>query len=892
MTHIEVRKLFKDFFSKNHHTWMKSEPLVPANDPSLLFVNAGMNPFKNIFLGISAPPYPNMAGIQKCLRAGGKHNDLDQIGPSPYHHTFFEMMGNFSFGGYFKETACRLSWEFLTKTLGLPKENMAVSVFKKDQETADIWHEKINIPKEKIFFFGEEDNFWRMGGQGPCGPCSEIYFDPQGFRSKKNTMFEIWNLVFMQYQEDQNKNQTPLSRNCIDTGMGLERLITLLQNKSSNYHTDLFSPLLDTASQAVGVPYEYLDPEEEQKEKKASQSNSALRVLADHTRSAVFLIADGVQPSNEGRGYVLRRILRRAIYHGARLTESPSFLHPIAERIVHSFSSVYPELKLKKQIIRQTLGEEEEKFSQTLRQGELQLKKELSRLKKRKEKTLSGSAGFQLYDTYGFPFDLVELICNKQGIKVQTQVFEKKMQAAREKSRTSSLFNKKTRKAGALYDENTSFPKEFDPQKEGLFFVPSKTPVSKFTGYETLKSSSRLLLLFNKDHAEIRSASSPGEFLAVFDQTPCYAEGGGQIGDRGALNSLGGEHLADILDCQNTQNYYFHKIFLKKGKLKTGTAYDLQVSKEHRQETAIHHSATHLLHSALRLILGKEQTKQAGSLVEPHRLRFDFTSPKALSEKQIDEIEDCVNKQIEKSIPTQIHFKNYDQALADGALSFFDKPQAHQVRVLQIGDFSMELCGGTHVQNTKDISYFKIMSEGSVGSGIRRIEAVCGKKALEYVTFLSRENLKLRKYFHLSPSSSLMEPIEKQAKQIQKLKKSKTGLNTALPDSVENFKWKGKEISIYLNICSVEEHEPLIALSDQLKQKFSPILSVLLGQAKHPPIVVSVPKILSEKIKAGAVIQALGGKGGGPPSFAKGILNQSFDKNTLKKEILKLINSI
>ena len=740
MTHLKIRKLFKDFFSDHSHTWIDSSSLVPHKDPSLLFVNAGMNPFKNIFLGMEPIQHQNTASIQKCMRAGGKHNDLEQVGSSAFHHTFFEMMGNFSFGGYFKETACRLAWTFLTQKLQLPHENLGVSVFKKDLETAKIW-EKLHVPRDRIFFFGEEDNFWRMGDEGPCGPCSEIYFSPDGFRSGTRSMFEVWNLVFMEYYEDKNKKQKSLNQKCIDTGMGLERLAQLLENKTSNFHTDLFQPILEQLSQLTQTPYQYISPSEEKGV--ILQNNFALRVLADHIRSACFLIGDGVYPSNEGRGYILRRLLRRALYYKNRLSEKKSILSQTVESVMKVYSNVYPELIQQKDVIVRFLDKEENKFLETLEQGQSLLEKRIYELRTKNQSVLSGENCFKLYDTYGFPFDLVELICHKHNVKADKEGFQKFMEKARAKSRQSSQFEGATFK-GVVYDEKTQFPKGFDPQKSGMFFVSSKTKPSQFTGYENLRSSSKLLALFDQNRKQVRQVASSEMVFAVFNPTCFYAEGGGQVGDQGCLvqKKLNSTPVkAVIKNCQNIHGYYFHELVLQEGILQEGATYELNVSSQHREQTAVHHSATHLLHSALRKVLGV-QTKQAGSLVVPERLRFDFTSPTGLSEEQLLQVEDLVNEQILQSMPVAVSYKKYDQALKDGALSFFEKPSLDKVRVLKMGDFSHELCGGTHVNNTSEIRCFKILSESSVSSGVRRISAVAGRPALELLFSLSRENLK------------------------------------------------------------------------------------------------------------------------------------------------------
>lgn len=886
MRHTEIRKQFKDFFDQHKHTWIKSSSLIPFNDPSLLFVNAGMNPFKNIFLGIESPEYKSAASIQKCVRAGGKHNDLEQVGTSFYHHTFFEMMGNFSFGDYFKEDACYLAWTFLTKNLNIPKENLAVSVFKKDTETAEIWIKKINIPKERVFFFDEEDNFWRMGKSGPCGPCSEIYFDFEAFHSGSKSMLELWNMVFMEYNESADKKKTPLATKCIDTGMGLERLSMVLQNKRSNYHTDLLFPILDSASKITNTTYK-----EKPINKKEIASNVVLRALADHIRAGIFLISDGIYPSNEKRGYVLRRILRRALYLASTLTDKKTIFKNIAQTAINNYHSVYPELKLHTDTILGSLQTEEEKFFHTLTQGKTILEKELYDLQKKNKTVLSGDTSFKLYDTYGFPFDLVQLACKQENIQVDQKGFENKIKEAQKKSRSSSYF-RKTNFTSSIYNEHTSFPKGFNPQKEGMFFVPSQTAPSQFIGYETLQSSSVLLELFDKDNKNIKEISHSDEMTALFNQTPFYAEGGGQVGDQGSLSGKPSVK-ADILDCQNRHGYHFHRIFLKEGSLKVGETYSLQVSKEHRKQTAIHHSATHLLHSALRKVLGP-YTKQAGSLVESNRLRFDFTHNRALTEEELIQVEDLVNEQIIRASDVEISYKNYDKALKEGALSFFEKPFLDKVRVLKMGDFSHELCGGTHVQNTKDILFLKIVSESSLSSGVRRIEAISGKTALNFMNRLTRENLKVRKTLslpsHPVQDSSLLETIQHLKKQTKKSKKTSSIDISSL--ELETFTLNSKKGVFYCAVHPEAGHEFLSAIADQIKKKFSLSIVVVIGEnnSRNIPIVVSLPKEISEKIKAQDIITPLGGRGGGPKNFAKGALTQKTSKKILRQKTLEFLH--
>ncbi|MDE0151489.1 MAG: alanine--tRNA ligase [Bdellovibrionales bacterium] len=873
MKHVEIRKNFKNFFDQQKHTWIKSASLIPFNDPSLLFVNAGMNPFKNILLGLESTEYKSVATIQKCVRAGGKHNDLEQVGPSPYHHTFFEMMGNFSFGNYFKEEACDLAWTFLTKNLNIPKENLAVSVFKKDKETAEIWNKKINVPKEKIFLFGEEDNFWRMGDSGPCGPCSEIYFDFEAFRSGSKSMVEVWNLVFMEYNEDSNKKKTALSTKCIDTGMGLERLAMILQNKKSNYHTDLFLPIIDSAGQITKTPYR-----ENTTDKKEQTSNAVLRAIADHTRAGVFIISDGVYPSNEGRGYVLRRILRRALYLTSTLTDQKPVFKNIAEAVIKNYFSAYPELHSHTDTILESLQIEEEKFFHTLTQGKSILEKELFELEKKNKKVLSGDTSFKLYDTYGFPFDLVQLICKQASIQVDQTGFEQKLQESR-------LRSKKAGFSGSAGNQKSSIYKE-------ALVIKSNIPGTKFIGYEHLESTSKIQSLFDENNSSVSHLKAPCTALAVFDQTCFYAEGGGQIGDKGDLVSSSSKKtaIAQITDCQNIQNKYVHTLSLKEGELKTGHTYLLKVSPEHRKQTAIHHSATHLLHSALRKILGP-QTKQAGSLVEPRRLRFDFTYNKALTEEELVQVEDLVNEQVYQAEDVEVSYKKYDKALKDGALSFFEKPSLDKVRVLKMGDFSHELCGGTHVQNTKDILFLKIMSESSLSSGVRRIEAVCGKRALNFMNHLVRENIKVRKALSLpSKDSSLLEAVQK-IKDSKKLKKNSSIDLSSL--SLESFTLNSKKGVFHCAVHPSADHEFLSAVSDQIKKKYPLAITVIIGEnVNTTPIVVALPKEISEKIKAQDIIKNLGGKGGGPPHFAKGALKKSFSREGLRQKTLDCLYKI
>ena len=871
MNHLKLRQLFKNFFDQHQHTWIKSSSLIPFDDPSLLFINAGMNPFKKKFLGIEPIEHSALASIQKCVRAGGKHNDLEEVGLSFFHHTFFEMMGNFSFGKYFKEEGCRLAWDFLTKELQIPAKHLAVSVFEKDKETAQIWNKKINIPKEKIFFFGEKDNFWRMGEEGPCGPCTEIYYDTQGFKDI-SSMIEIWNLVFMEYKEDQNKKKTALKQPCLDTGMGLERLLSILQNKNSNYHTDLFDSIFSSLSHKIGIPYNF---------NKEIPSNSILRALADHTRATVFLVGDGVLPSHEGRGYVLRRILRRAFYLGSNLTQEKEILHSAAQSVIQTYSCVYSQLLDQQELVLKILSQEEDKFLLTLKQGKALLEKEIHSIRKKKSIHLCAETSFKLYDTYGFPFDLIQMICQKENIQVDRKGFEEQMDSSRLQNKKRSKQKIQASLSSALDQINIQ--------------LLSNTLQTQFIGYENLKSSSKVIKLFDKNGRSVSSLSTPCRAFVVFDQTCFYAEGGGQVGDQGEiLQEEETEALGQIVDCQNRAARYIHIIeFKKKGIIKENQKYLLQVNFNHREQTAIHHSATHLLHSALRKVLGK-QTKQSGSLVQPYRLRFDFTTSQSLTEDQLLEVEKLVNDEIMKAFEVEVSFKNYEQALKQGALSFFNKPLVGQVRVLKIGDFSHELCGGTHVHNTKDIIVFKIMSESPLSSGVRRIEAVCGKTALHYLMHFTQENIKLRKLLSLSSypvqGFSLLQTVQKLKEKPKTINQFSVDISNFKLD--EKFKINSKIGIFYCSVHSDKDTSFLSHLCDQIKNNHSVSIVVVTGQktSSHTPVVVSFSKEISKKIKAQDVIHYLGGKGGGPPHFAQGALLKKLSQKSLREKTLSFFH--
>ncbi|HWS02707.1 MAG TPA: alanine--tRNA ligase, partial [Gammaproteobacteria bacterium] len=704
MTSAEIRQSFLDFFQNKDHALVPSSSLIPGNDPTLLFTNAGMVQFKDVFLGQEQRPYNRAVSSQRCVRAGGKHNDLENVGYTARHHTFFEMLGNFSFGDYFKREAIHYAWEFLTQTLQLPAEKLWVTVYQDDDEAADLWIKEIGVDPARLTRIGdkpggkqyESDNFWSMGDTGPCGPCTEIFYDhgpevaggPPGTPEEDGDRYiEIWNLVFMQYNRDASGTMAPLPKPSVDTGMGLERLVAVLQHVHSNYDIDLFRGLIRAAADLAGLK---------------DTNNSSLRVIADHIRSCAFLIVDGVLPSNEGRGYVLRRIVRRAVRHGYRLGINDVFFYKLVGPLCEQMGAAYPELVAAREQVERVLKQEEERFAETLDQGMKILEADIAALK---GKEIPGATVFKLYDTFGFPVDLTADIARERELVLDLPGFEREMEAQRERARAASQFG---------VDYNTTI------KVEGS---------TDFTGYDKLIDQGRVTALFRGSDA-VPQLNAGEEGVVILDHTPFYGESGGQAGDRGGLETANARF--EVRDTQKQQSVHIHVGMLSSGSLKIGDTVEARVDETSRRATMLNHSATHLLHAALRTVLGTH-VQQKGSLVNAERLRFDFAHSEAVKPDELARIEHMVNEQIRHNNAVETRVMNMDDAVKAGAMALFGEKYGAEVRVLTMGAFSVELCGGTHVGRAGDIGLFKIISEGGIASGVRRIEAVTGQRALDYI---------------------------------------------------------------------------------------------------------------------------------------------------------------
>lgn len=879
----DIRSSFIKYFEGHDHQQVTSSSLVPENDPTLLFNNAGMNQFKNTFLGLEKRSYTTAVSSQKCVRAGGKHNDLENVGQTARHHTFFEMLGNFSFGEYFKKDAIHFAWDFLTNQLGIDKKLLYISTFDSDDEAADIWHKQEKVPKDRIFRFGEKDNFWRMGDVGPCGPCSEIFIDlgpnvpgdpKQNVMGGEGDRFmEIWNLVFMQFNEAKDGSQTPLPKPSVDTGMGLERLSTVMQGEINNYHSDLFMELINKATQISGVEYykdlSSMDPKDK---KQFEKSNMALRVLADHARAASFLIADGVLPTNEGRGYVLRRILRRGIRYGRQVSEN-SLLPKIVRSVIAKMGPYYSELKSQDALIETTVADEEQRFLQTLDQGTLILNESIEKMLAKGQRVLEGKTAFKLYDTYGFPMDLTQVVARERGLDVDEIGFKSEMDLARKKAQSS--WKGKTISGNAAHMVSLSQ------------FLKDDIGVTEFLGYESTEIvDSRVIALSDGENSVDTLKQGQNGILAL-DRTCFYAEGGGQVGDSGYLKTP--KTLVKIHNCKKQNDIYLHHIEVETGTITLGDTAETSVETSLRRKTECNHSATHLLHSALRQVLGTH-VQQAGSLVDPNRLRFDFTHNNPLSNEEIENLESLVNSEISLARSVSAQTTSHEQALKDGALALFGEKYGDNVRVVKMGDFSMELCGGTHVVNTSIIRAFKIVSESGVSSGVRRIEALTHDDAIQYLMKNTLENQKAREatglnenwsqylshqQYHLADS---VESLKKQIRDLQKdLKKAQTdqiSIDPLIEDSL-SFSTNGKNGRLVLGDIPLEDRQALSDLADKLKDKIQSGVVVLVGLGeKSHPLIVTVSKDLTREIPAGKLLkevaESMGGKGGGRPDFAQG----------------------
>lgn len=887
MKSSEIRSAFIKYFEKNGHRAVASSPLIPENDPTLLFANAGMNQFKNTFLGLEKRDYTRAVTSQKCVRAGGKHNDLENVGFTARHHTFFEMLGNFSFGDYFKKDAIRFAWEFLTKELAIPKEKLYVTVFETDDEAAEIWHQQEGVPKDRIFRFGEKDNFWRMGDTGPCGPCSEIFYDHgpgagtitdpyKGIAAGEDRFVEIWNLVFMQYFENPPGTLTPLPKPSVDTGAGLERVVSAIQGRPNNYDTDLFQPMIELACKITGAKY-INDKEVLKKDPKAAEITSALRVLADHCRSTSFLIADGALPSNEGRGYVLRRIMRRAIRYGRKLSETKSVLPGMAEALIENMGSVYPELKNRRDHILNTIRDEEERFSATLDNGTQILASEIIQAKAKGLKELSGEVVFRMYDTYGFPADLTRVIANEQGIEVNEAAFEKEMENNRAKSKASW----KGRSMGADEQHLIKFAKDYVATGKNV----------KFKGYDSIVSDGKVVALSN-GHSVVDKIKTGETGLMILDTTAFYGEGGGQVGDQGYL--MQGTSRAHVLNATKIDDVILHHIAVEHGEFALGSSVETFVDPVERRNTASNHSATHLLHTALRKVLGDHVT-QAGSLVDSQKTRFDFTHNKPLSSAEILKIEELVNEQVAQGHEVKSQLMSHKEAIAQGAMALFGEKYGDQVRVLTMGDFSCELCGGTHVTNTSQIRLFKILSEAGVSSGVRRIEATTGDHAVKFaMTAIQHLDAALDaaglqksphylKHLEITGENATLalriETYKDQVKALEKEVKKLQGGQVNVDDlaaKAQSFTTKsGISAKLILADVPLDDRQVLAEVTDHLKNKIQSGIVVVVGQGEGShPIIVSVSKDISGEFAAGNLLKEvaalMGGKGGGRPDFAQG----------------------
>lgn len=845
----EIRQAFLDFFHSKGHQVVASSSLVPNNDPTLLFTNAGMNQFKDVFLGLDKRNYSRATTSQRCVRAGGKHNDLENVGYTARHHTFFEMLGNFSFGDYFKHDAIQFAWELLTgeNWFALPKERLWVTVYETDDEAYEIWEKEVGIPRERIIRIGDNkgapyasDNFWQMGDTGPCGPCTEIFYDhgdhiwggPPGSPEEDGDRYiEIWNIVFMQFNRQADGTMEPLPKPSVDTGMGLERIAAVLQHVNSNYDIDLFRTLIEAVAKVTGA---------------TDLGNKSLRVIADHIRSCAFLVADGVLPSNENRGYVLRRIIRRAVRHGNMLGAKETFFYKLVGPLIEVMGSAGEELKRQQAQVEQVLKTEEEQFARTLERGLALLDEELAKLQ---GDTLDGETAFRLYDTYGFPVDLTADVCREHNIKVDEAGFEAAMEEQRRRAREASGF-------GADYN--------------AMIRVDS---ASEFKGYDHLELNGKVTALF-VDGKAVEAINAGQEAVVVLDQTPFYAESGGQVGDKGELKGAGFTFAVD--DTQKYGQAIGHIGKLSAGALKVGDAVQADVDEARRARIRLNHSATHLMHAALRQVLGTH-VAQKGSLVSDKVLRFDFSHNEAMKPSEIREVEDLVNAQIRRNLPIETNIMDLDAAKAKGAMALFGEKYDERVRVLSMGDFSTELCGGTHASRTGDIGLFRIISESGTAAGIRRIEAVTGEGAMATV---HAQSDRLNDIAHLLKGDSqnlgdkvraVLERTRQLEKELQQLKDQAAAQESA------NLSSKAVDLNgVKLLVSELAGIEPkmLRTMVDDLKNQLGSTVIVLATVVEGKvSLIAGVSKDVTDRVKAGELIgmvaQQVGGKGGGRPDMAQ-----------------------
>jgi len=850
----EIRAAFLDFFTRKNHKIINSSSLLPKDDPTILFTNAGMNQFKNNFLGLEKRSYRRAATIQKCLRVSGKHNDLEQVGRTNKHHTFFEMLGNFSFGDYFKTEAVAFAWELLTGVFRLDKERLYITIYEDDEEAFKIWNGEIGIPAGRIFRFGKRDNFWAMGDTGPCGPCSELHYDfdpsyeqgdPYDLIEKGSDRFiELWNLVFMQYYQAEKGVLNPLPAPSIDTGMGLERITAALQHRTTNYATDLFMPIIRRITEFAGREYPAGD-----------EGDVSVRIIADHVRAVSFLIGDGIMPANDGRGYVLRRLIRRAFRHGNALGIEKPFLYQLVSDVADMMKDAYPELLASVHHVSRVCLSEEERFSQTLASGLRFFHQLLDAAKASQRRALSGADVFKLYDTFGFPLDLSQDLAREQGLTIDEPGFEKELEDQRHRARKSW--------------------KGDEEQKDRRLYEGLKSLHVRYTGHNEPRTADAKILALVKDGQMVQSLEKGQRGEIVLDVTPFYAEAGGQIGDSGWIRNPG--FRAEVEGAFNPiPEIIAQKVRLLDGQAQLGDRVEAEVDAERRRSISNHHTATHLLHAGLRQVLGGH-VKQAGSLVSAERLRFDFTHFSPLSREEVRTVEEIVNRKIRENTPVETTVTSLEEGIKEGAMAIFEEKYGEKVRMVRIGDFSKELCGGAHVQATGEIGMFKIISEASVAAGMRRIEAVTGEEALRH--FQASEDLitEIGEAFQ-APRKDLMAHIEKILSLLQEREKDNKALRQKLAkvtvEAGEDNVRLIKGVPVLTRMAEGLTSEELRGLADSLKQKLGSGVVILgLSLRQKAFLVVGVTKDLTAKIRADEIIRELSriidGGGGGRPDFAQ-----------------------
>ena len=844
-TTAEIRSSFIDFFAERGHRVVASSPLLPANDPTLLFTNAGMVQFKDVFLGAEQRDYSRAVSSQRCVRAGGKHNDLENVGYTARHHTFFEMLGNFSFGDYFKREAIEYAWSYLTEVCGLAPEKLWVTVFEKDEEAAEIWLNEIGVDPARFSRIGTKDNFWAMGDTGPCGPCTEIFYDhgpdvpggPPGTPEEDGDRYvEIWNLVFMQFDRAADGSMKPLPKPCVDTGMGLERLAAVLQGVHSNYEIDLFQHLLRAAAKQTQT---------------GDLEHPSLKVIADHIRACTFMIADGVLPANEGRGYVLRRIIRRAIRHGYKLGRTQPFFAAMVDPLVEVMGDAYPELVKRRDRIVDALSHEEQRFGETLDQGMKLLEHAIDGLS---DRIIPGDTAFKLYDTFGFPIDLTRDIARERELGVDEEGFERAMQAQRARARASG---------------------QFSAQDEVAADVVADLPATEFIGYDADEVEQARIVAILREGESVAHLKVGEEAVLLLDRTPFYAESGGQVGDTGRLSAEGTEF--EVADTRKLAGvYHAHQGKLRHGELAVGDAVNGCIDQQRRMDIVRHHSATHLMHAALRDLLG-EHVEQKGSLVAPDRLRFDFTHFEPVSAEQIRRIEQRVNDQIQANAASSASEMAFDDAIEAGALAFFGDKYGDRVRVLQFGDYSTELCGGTHVDRVGDIGLFKIVSESGISAGVRRIEAVVGRHAVNWVQQMDASLKKAAGQLKTAPEqlSERLESVLERSRALEKeLERLKSKLASAQGSDLSSTAQTIDGVAVVSQRLDGVDPNNLRGTVDQLKNKLGSGIIVLAAVAdQRVRLVVGVTADLTDRFKAGELVNhvatQIGGKGGGRPDFAQ-----------------------